>query len=114
MSNSKKQFKHPTNNNLISRSDFMRYIGMGAAGMGLLQATGCSTKNQVRKEEVVQGFDELDNNPDNYKIWTPISDRKVKVGLVGYGISKFSAAFGFQDHPNVEIVAVSDLFPDRR
>lgn len=26
---------------------------------------------------------------------------------------KFGAAFAFQDHPNVEIVAVSDLFPDR-
>ena len=27
---------------------------------------------------------------------------------------KFGAAFGFQNHPNVEIMAVSDLFPDRR
>ena len=40
-------------------------------------------------------------------------DRKVKVGLVGYGFSKFSADFGFQDHPNVEIVAVSDIIPER-
>src|SRR5690606_37730943 len=39
--------------------------------------------------------------------------RKVRVGLVGYGISKFAADFGFQNHPNVEVVAVSDLFPDR-
>src|SRR3546814_868544 len=46
-------------------------------------------------------------------IWTPISDRKVRVGIVGYGASKFGAAFGFQNHPNVEVVAVSDLFPDR-
>ena len=43
----------------------------------------------------------------------PVSDRKIRVGLVGYGYSKFSAAFGFQDHPNVEVVAVSDLIPDR-
>jgi predicted dehydrogenase len=35
------------------------------------------------------------------------------VGIVGYGVCQFGAAFGFQDHPNVEIVAVSDLFPDR-
>jgi predicted dehydrogenase len=35
------------------------------------------------------------------------------VGLVGYGVCKFAAAFSFQDHPNVEVVAVSDLFPDR-
>jgi predicted dehydrogenase len=32
---------------------------------------------------------------------------------VGYGVCKFGAEFGFQSHPNVEIVAVSDLFPDR-
>lgn len=40
--------------------------------------------------------------------------RKVRVGIAGYGYCKFGAAFGFQDHPNVEIVAVTDLFPDRR
>jgi predicted dehydrogenase len=42
-----------------------------------------------------------------------VSDRKIRVGLVGYGFCKFSAAFGFQDHPNVEVVAVSDLIPSR-
>lgn len=47
------------------------------------------------------------------KPWVPISDRKVKVGLVGYGYSKFGAAFGFQNHPNVEVVAVSDIIPER-
>ncbi|MDQ3439933.1 MAG: Gfo/Idh/MocA family oxidoreductase [Planctomycetota bacterium] len=26
---------------------------------------------------------------------------------------RFAAAFGFQDHPNVEVIAVSDLLPDR-
>jgi len=41
------------------------------------------------------------------------SGRKVRVGIAGYGFCKFGAAFGFQDHPNVEVVAVSDLFPDR-
>src|SRR5690606_14527660 len=47
------------------------------------------------------------------KPWVPIRDRKVKVGLVGYGYSKFGAAFGFQNHPNVEVVAVSDIIPER-
>ena len=41
------------------------------------------------------------------------SDRKVRVGIVGYGVCRFGAAFSFQDHPNVEVAAVSDLFPDR-
>ncbi len=48
------------------------------------------------------------------RTWQPVSDRKVRVGIVGYGVCRFGAEFGFQDHPNVEIVAVSDLQPDRR
>ncbi|MGB2824398.1 MAG: Gfo/Idh/MocA family oxidoreductase [Phycisphaerae bacterium] len=48
------------------------------------------------------------------KKWQAVSDRKVRVGIVGYGYCRFGAQFGFQDHPNVEIVAVSDLIPDRR
>ena len=39
--------------------------------------------------------------------------RKLRVGIVGYGQCRFGAAFGFQDHPGVEVVAVSDLFADR-
>ena len=46
--------------------------------------------------------------------WKPVSSRKIRVGIVGYGVCRFGAAFGFQDHPNVDVVAVSDLIPDRR
>jgi predicted dehydrogenase len=35
------------------------------------------------------------------------------MGIIGYGVCKFGAAFYLQDHPNVEVVAVSDLMPDR-
>ena len=52
-------------------------------------------------------------DPNASKAWKPVSDRKIRVGIVGYGTCQFGAAFSFQDHPNVEIVAVSDLFPDR-
>src|SRR6516165_5389424 len=48
------------------------------------------------------------------KAWRPVSDRKIRVGIVGYGVCQFGAAFDFQDHPNVTVVAVSDLFPERR
>jgi predicted dehydrogenase len=47
-------------------------------------------------------------------VWKPVSDRKIRVGIVGYGVCRFGAEFGFQDHPNVVVAAVSDLFPDRR
>lgn len=46
--------------------------------------------------------------------WQPTTNRRIRCGVVGYGACKFGAQFGFQDHPNVEVVAVSDLFADRR
>lgn len=50
---------------------------------------------------------------ENQEKWEPFTDRKIRVGLVGFGVCQFSSQFGFQQHPNVEIAAVSDLFPDR-
>ena len=47
-------------------------------------------------------------------VWKPFSDRKIRVGIAGYGLCKFGAQFGFQDHPNVEVAAVTDLIADRR
>jgi predicted dehydrogenase len=47
------------------------------------------------------------------KAWQPVSDRKIRVGIVGFGVCQFGAAFGFQDHPNVTVAAVSDLIPER-
>ena len=32
------------------------------------------------------------------------------LGIVGHGVCKFGLAFDLQNHPNVELVAVSDLF----
>jgi hypothetical protein len=63
-------------------------------------------------EKPIQGFEKAGDDPNASKEWKPVSDRKIGVGLVGYGVCQFAAAFGFQDHPNVEVVAVSDLFPD--
>jgi predicted dehydrogenase len=82
-------------------------IGVGAGILGLNQ----SIYGQGKKP-VIQGFDEISKETST-KTWIPISDRKIKVGLVGYGACKFGAEFGFQDHPNVEVVAVSDLIPSR-
>ena len=64
-------------------------------------------------EPVIQGFEKAATDTEAAKRWKPVSDRKLRVGIVGYGYCKFGAAFGFQNHPNVEIVAVSDLIPER-
>src|SRR5207253_701127 len=82
-----------------------------------MQAVGATTLTLAAAsraaEKPIQGFEKSKPTTDVSKDWKPISDRKIRVGLVGHGVCKFAAAFGFQDHPNVEVVAVSDLMPDR-
>ena len=90
----------------VNRRSFLHSMGLGAAALGLPQVAQAA-------EKPIQGFEKEVDGPDVSKGWQPVSDRKIRVGLVGYGVCKFAAAFGFQDHPNVEVVAVSDLFPDR-
>ncbi len=85
----------------------------------ILQAAGFGTAvwavgSLARGEDApIQGFEKVDATAESSQGWTPISDRKIRVGLVGHGVCQFAAAFGFQDHPNVEVVAVSDLIPER-
>ncbi len=89
-----------------SRRGFLKQVPVaaGMAGLGRLA---------LAAGKPIQGFDETQSNTRTNAVWQPVSDRKVRVGIVGYGVCRFGAAFSFQDHPNVEVVAVSDLFPDR-
>jgi predicted dehydrogenase len=89
-----------------TRRSILKAAGLGAAALGLQQTAGA-------KDEVIPGFEEAPTDPKAHKGWEPVSSKKVKVGIVGYGFCRFGAAFSFQDHPNVEIVAVSDLIPER-
>jgi len=63
--------------------------------------------------EAIAGFDQTKTDVDTARPWQPFSERKVRVGIVGHGVCKFGLQFGLQHHPNVELIAVSDLFPDR-
>ena len=86
--------------NPIYRRDFLGKLGIGSLGATVVGGLAART---VAGEPAQPG-----------KKWEPASDRKIRFGIVGYGVCRFGAAFGFQDHPNVEIVAVSDLIPERR
>jgi predicted dehydrogenase len=100
----------------LSRRFFLKSVGVGVAALGMQQmscSAGRKLGQQLPEDQPIQGFEDTSNEEDTSKGWVPISDRKIRVGIVGYGLCKFGAAFGFQNHPNVEIVAVSDLFPDR-
>ena len=89
----------------ISRKNF--FIGSAAA----FAATGlrAAAPNPVGK---IQGFDESSESKTDGP-WEPFSDKKVRVGIAGYGVCTFGAVFFFQDHPNVEVVAATDLDPER-
>ncbi len=82
-------------------------------GAAAAAASGVSVLSLAQGAEVIRGFDQTETDPDKTSVWQPFSDRKVRVGLVGHGVCQFGVKFGFQDHPNVEVVAVSDLFPAR-
>ena len=100
-----------------TRRTFLQAAGLGAAAYAAHGvASGAEKPTVVDKYgNPIQGFEDfIKASPASSKGWKPVSDRKIRVGLVGYGLCQFGAAFGFQDHPNVEVVAVSDLFPDRR
>lgn len=91
-----------------SRRSFLKTAGLGAAAWGLASTT---TGNQQGE---IQGFEEQQQPATDSSQWELTTERKIRMGIVGYGVCKFGAAFSLQDHPNVEVVAVSDLFPDRR
>lgn len=63
-------------------------------------------------DKAVPGFDQTKTDAAKNG-WQPYTDRKLRVGIAGYGFCKFGAEFEFQNHPNVELVAVTDLIPER-
>ena len=85
----------------------MKAVGLGSAVLGL---SGSALSQQ---QKPIQGFEKTASDATTSEGWKPISDRKIRVGLVGYGVCQFAAQFSFQHHPNVEVVAVSDLIPER-
>ena len=91
--------------NSHSRRSFLHAVGLASAALALPAPARA-------QEKVIQGFENAQTDTLT-KEWKPVSDRKIRVGLAGYGVCKFGAAFSFEKHPNVEVVAVTDLIPDR-
>jgi len=94
-----------SNSHPFSRRSFLQTAAWGAAALSAAPA--------LAAEPQIQGFERTQDGIDPSKGWQPISDRKIRVGIVGFGVCRFGAEFGFQDHPNVQVIAVSDLIPDR-
>lgn len=104
----------------MTRRDFVDRLGvvgaaLGVTGMGVagLPAAAAEPASPPVDAEgkVIPGFEKQQPGPQPGGAWQPFSDRKIRVGIAGYGICKFGAQFGFQNHPNVEVAAVADLIP---
>jgi predicted dehydrogenase len=96
----------------MSRRGFLHGIGgmgalLGMAGIAANAANADTPKDAEGK--VIPGFEKTKDAPNAAKGWRSVSDRKVKVGIAGYGLCKFGGAFFYQNHPNVEVVAATDL-----
>ena len=90
----------------ITRKNF--FIGSAA----VVAASGLKAAEQKPLSNI-QGFDEAFTDEKVGGPWQPFSDKKVRVGIAGYGVCKFGAQFFFQNHPNVEVVAATDLYKGR-
>jgi predicted dehydrogenase len=87
-----------------TRRSFLKSAGISISAAGL-------TTSDLSQQKTIPGFDRAAPDPGVSEGWKPVSDRRIRVGLVGYGVCRFAAEFSFQRHPNVEVVAVSDLVP---
>ena len=82
------------------------FLGGSAA---LFAAGGFAATQEQHKKQ--GDFDDMYAGELAPAEWQPFSDRKVRVGIAGEGVCNFGSQFGYQNHPNVEVVAVTDLDP---
>ncbi|MBT3295130.1 MAG: Gfo/Idh/MocA family oxidoreductase [Verrucomicrobia bacterium] len=101
----------------MTRREFGMQMGIAGAAIGLgavATAKGAAAADAPRDADgkIIPGFE--DTGPaGSSKGRQSVSGRKIKVGIAGYGLCKFGGAFFYQNHPNVEVVAASDLDPGR-
>jgi predicted dehydrogenase len=100
---------HPT-----SRRSFIQNVGLGSLGAvaagALLDNAKAQTPAGNTLDPKVYGEQGVATSARPKGAWAPVSDRKVRVGIVGGG---FGSSFDFQNHPNVTVAAVSDLNPEK-
>jgi hypothetical protein len=102
----------------ITRRGFVEMAGLAGAtcGLGLVTTGAAAEPAQPPVDasgKVIPGFEKKQDGASAAQGWQAFSDRKIRVGIAGYGLCQFGAAWGFQNHPNVEVVAVTDLIPSR-
>ncbi len=77
----------------VSRRNFLQRAGalLGTAALGLpAQTLGADVKS-------IQGFESADLKTNAAPGWEPLSNRKIRVGIAGYGVCEFGAAVLLRD-----------------
>jgi predicted dehydrogenase len=107
----------------LSRRNLLQGLGVGAVALGAFSMTHSlnAQDDDLPRDangNVIPGFGKDDQQTRseiqaNAGKWEKKSDRKIRVGIAGYGLCKFGASFFYQNHPNVEVVAATDLDPGR-
>lgn len=93
----------------VTRRTFLSAACLGTAALG---AKSLAAQDRPTATPI-PGFDDTETSTDTSRVWQQTSERKIRMGIAGFGLCQFGAAFSLQDHPNVEVVAVSDLIPER-
>ena len=96
--------------NDISRKSF---LGLSGAFLAGCVTTASRDVPMESPGKVMMGYDETDLGQLDPTPWTPFSDKKVRVGIAGEGVCQFGSQFGYQNHPNVEVVACAELDPEK-
>jgi predicted dehydrogenase len=115
---------HEDEQNGLSRRQFMSTAGKWGMALGAVGLAGSASAERGADGrillprdadgKVVSGFEETERGKSYWgEGWQPVSDRKVKVGIAGYGFCKFGSTWFYQNHPNVEVVGATDLDPMR-
>lgn len=107
----------------VTRRIFLHGLGTAGAAMGVFGMDRSAEAAQLFAKDndgprdadgnIIAGFEKQNATTNKGDKWQPFSSRKVRIGIAGYGLCQFGAQFFFQNHPNVEVVAVSDLDPGR-
>ena len=73
-------------NKALSRRGFIHGVGGIGALLGLTaKAIGAEAPRDA-DGNIIPGFEKIKEDPNSSKGWQPVSDRKVKVGIAGYGL----------------------------
>ena len=77
--------------NNMNRRTFLNASIIGS--LGALTANGFVSGQQTPPPKI-QGFDQTVTDVDKTQVWEPVSDRKIRVGIAGFGTCQFGAQFG--------------------